>query len=332
MLAIPLLSQTDGGESPELLGLLRLDNKKGRDGEIGAHSFFGKEDEWIGRLFAETVVVAIESARLVGEISERKSNYARLLETAVDGVITNNRAGNITFYNSQAEQVLGYERNKILGKPVRTIFADPQESRRITEQLLLATDGKLRDYETVVLDVYGNPVPIRLSATWQYDASGMKTGVVGYFRDLRTVTQAQRRLDLLVAAGNMLAQADNLAVGLQHLAQMMVRRWGTSFCRIFLLDEEQQNLTVEAVYPQVPVEDDWSWQAAVGLQTAVSEWPRLDELLKGAGRQPYFPDWAAWAADFKKMDAKSGAIAADSITICYSPAQRRPCGRADGFG
>ncbi|MCA9955619.1 MAG: GAF domain-containing protein, partial [Anaerolineales bacterium] len=143
----------------------------------------------------------------------------------------------------------------------------------------LSLDGQLRDYETVVLDVHGNPVSIRLSATWEYDANHEKTGVVGYFRDMRSVTETQRRLNLIVEASNMLAQADNLSVGLQKLAQMMVRHWGTSFCRIFLLDEEQQVLTTQAVFPLKPEEADWQWAAQVGLTTAVSDWHRLDELL-----------------------------------------------------
>lgn len=60
---------------------------------------------------------------------------------------------------------------------------------------------------------------------------------------------------------------------------MMVRHWGASFCRIFLLDEEQQILTTQAVYPLQREEADWQWVAQVGLQMAVADWHRLDELL-----------------------------------------------------
>ena len=279
MLAIPLLKQEADAPEPTFLGLLRLDNKKNRDGAIGDNYFFSEEDEWIGRLFAETVVVAIESARLVGEISDRKLKYSRLLESAIDGVITNNREGKITFYNKEAERILGFERNKILGRPVSSIFAEPLETRRITTELLLSPEGQLQDYETVVLDVNNRPIPIRLSASWEYDAQEEKTGVVGYFRDMRSVAETQRRLNLIVSASNLLAQADNLSVGLQDLAQMMVRHWGTSFCRIFLLDEEEQFLTTQAVFPMQFVEDGLDWEPGVGLQTAVADWPRLDELL-----------------------------------------------------
>ncbi|MCP4415248.1 MAG: GAF domain-containing protein, partial [Chloroflexi bacterium] len=280
MLAIPLLKQKDDDEQPLLVGLLRLDNKKSYQGEIGPEYFFTEEDEWIGRLFAETVVVAIESARLVGEISDRKAKYARLLETAVDGVIANNRDGKITFYNKQAEQILGFPRYKMLGRPVRTIFADPLETHRITQELLLSPNGQLPDYETAVLDVDNNPVPIRLSATWIYDSDEKKTGVVGYFKDMRRVAETQRRLNLIVAASNLLAQADNLSVGLQDLAQLMVRHWGATFCRIFLLDQEQQFLTTQAVYPLPDMENGLAWEPGIGEQTAVSDWPRLDELLQ----------------------------------------------------
>lgn len=279
MLAIPLLYQETGAVEPALLGLLRLDNKKNRYGDIDPEYAFTEEDEWIGCLFAETVGVAIESTRLVGEISEAKQRYGRLLETAIDGVIVNGTDGNISFYNAEAERILGYPRSTILGRPVRSIFVDSQETRNITAELLLSPDGQLKDYETVVLDKNNRPVPIRLSVTWQYDAQGEKTGVVGYFRDMRSVTETQRRLNLIVSASNMLAQADNLSVGLQDLAQMMVRHWGASFCRFFLLDEEEKFLNMAAVFPEQAEGEEFAWEPTVGTQTAVAEWPRLDELL-----------------------------------------------------
>ncbi|VAW34739.1 hypothetical protein MNBD_CHLOROFLEXI01-678, partial [hydrothermal vent metagenome] len=280
MLAIPLLQQKGDDDESVLVGLLRLDNKKNGQGEIGPECFFTEEDEWIGRLFAETVVVAIESSRLVGEISEGKARYARLLETAVDGVITNDRQGKITFYNKQAEHIMGFPRSKMLGRPVSAIFANPQETRRILQALLLSPNGQLPDYETVVLDADNNPVPIRLSVTWQYDVHNEKTGVVGYFKDMRAVAETQRRLKLMVDASDLLAQADNLSVGLQDLAQMMAQNWGTTFCRIFLLDQEQRFLTTQAAYPLPNQEGGLNWQPGIGEQTAVSEWPRLDELIE----------------------------------------------------
>jgi GAF domain-containing protein len=182
LLAIPLKRWV--GEEEELVGLLRVENKKDKEGKSGPQLGFTAEDESILKLFADAVVVAIESAELVENLNEQKE---------------------------------------------------------------------------------------------------------------------QR--ELLLAASNLLAQAENLAEGLQGLAQMMVTFWGVTFCRIFLLDSSEQSLSMQAVYPLPGMSDGLNWRPALGEATAVSEWPRLTELLyerdcsilKIGGRQsrPILQRWSS---------------------------------------
>ncbi|NJN55469.1 MAG: hypothetical protein HC804_12365, partial [Anaerolineae bacterium] len=88
-----------------------------------------------------------------------------------------------------------------------------------------------------------------MAATWLYDEEGNPIGTVGYFRDLRVVEETQQRLNLLLAASNLLAEAEDLTHGMQDLAQMMVTHMEASFCRLFLLDPEGNYLTATAVFP-----------------------------------------------------------------------------------
>ncbi len=93
------------------------------------------------------------------------------------------------------------------------------------------------------------------------------------------ILETQQRLNLLLAASNLLAEAENLTHGLRDLAQMMVTQLGASFCRIFLLDPENQYLIATAVFPLPDKPDAFAWQPGLGEAAPVTDWPRLNELL-----------------------------------------------------
>ncbi len=65
LLAIPLKKKLHNEE--KLLGLLRVENKKNRNGQISSTTGFNQEDEWILKLFADAVVVALEGIELFQE-------------------------------------------------------------------------------------------------------------------------------------------------------------------------------------------------------------------------------------------------------------------------
>ncbi len=71
LLAIPLKKKVADHE--ELVGLLRVDNKRDRDGKVRPNIGFTKEDEWILGIFAEEIVVALENAELVERLSTERS-------------------------------------------------------------------------------------------------------------------------------------------------------------------------------------------------------------------------------------------------------------------
>ncbi len=79
LLAMPLLSREQGRE--RVVGMLRISNKKGADGRPNQSIQFNAEDIWVLRIFTESIVIAIQSARLFEELRQQKDLYARLLET-----------------------------------------------------------------------------------------------------------------------------------------------------------------------------------------------------------------------------------------------------------
>jgi len=158
LLAIPLKKSIESEE--KLVGLLRADNKKGENEKAGPTIRFNQEDEWILNFFAKAVVVAIESAELVKQLSEQKNH-----------------------------------------------------------------------------------------------------------------------LELLLKASNTVAQAENLTVGLQSLAEMMVSHLRHTFCRILLRDEREPFLLVKAAYPIPRSGEALNWEPRLEQRIALSDWQGLDNLV-----------------------------------------------------
>ncbi|MEJ2749120.1 MAG: GAF domain-containing protein, partial [Anaerolineae bacterium] len=85
LLVLPLM--INNGQDKKLTGLLRLDNKKDKAGEINPSFYFDKEDEWIANLFVDAAVSAIESAGLIKQLSQQKDLRDRLITNSPSGVV-----------------------------------------------------------------------------------------------------------------------------------------------------------------------------------------------------------------------------------------------------
>ncbi len=284
LLAIPLIK--GAGPDGELIGLIRADNKKGREKDQALATLgFSQEDEWILTLFAEAAIVAIESAELVNHLKEQGDFLHGLISSSPAGIIAVDRKGLIKEYNRRAEQILGYTRGEVLDKPVAPLYLDENEPRIIGKKLHEEPDHHVRGYDTYVRSKAGKAIPIQHSSTWLFDATGERVGSVGYFVDLREQRELKRREQLLLKASKDLAEAANLDDGLQRLAEIMALELGRSFCGILLMDEAGESLTLRAE----SVTKEPAWRAR-RQQIVFSEWPFLEERLK-KGR-PWAQMWS----------------------------------------
>lgn len=248
LLAIPLMKKV--GNETKLVGLLRAENKKGPDGVALKTLKFTKADEFILRIFAEAVVLALESAELVEQMRTQKEQMERLVTLSPYGTMAVDRQGHITIFNERAEEILGYTADEVLQQHLSIFYDDLHEPHRVGELLnSAAADGKLVQYESTVKSKSGEAIPLRHFATWLRSPEGECIGSVGYFEDLRFLKAAERRehrFELLLKASTIVAQASDLNDGMQSLAQMMVSLLPHTFCRILLLDESKTRLLVKA--------------------------------------------------------------------------------------
>ena len=272
VLAIPLRNNRE-----ELIGLLRADNKVGKDARSHPSLAFTKEDEWIISIFADVVAVCVENARLVEQLRNQKE---RLIDNLPHAIYAIDKQGRVTDFSGQAERIHGYRKDEVLGKSVQMLYK-PEEPVRIGKLLKESSDGKIVGVETVVRSKAGELIPTRLSASNLYDEEGSIIGSIGYFEDLRLLKEYQHRLELILWASDLVAKAKDLIAGLQSLAGMLVSLFPGNFCLISLFDESGDSLIAEAgAYQSGQASNNAEWRPPIGSRYRVADYPGLLEMLK----------------------------------------------------
>ena len=204
MVAIPLVA------GKEKIGVLEVLNKAG--GEA-----FQEEDRILLESIAEEIAFAIHDAKLfdakqtlTAEIEKMHQFQTKLIQTSQDGIIANDLRGNILIFNEGAERILGYRKEKVLGKINVALLYPPgvaQEVRAEINSSGFGGIGRLINYETIALSKTGEHIPVELSAILIYE-KGDEVATVGFFRDLREHKQLQEKLiqsERLAALGHMAA-------------------------------------------------------------------------------------------------------------------------------
>ena len=259
LLALPLFKRS--GRERALLGLLRIENKKGPEGHPAADIGFTSEDERRLQLFGEAVTIAIESADLVQELREKEELLERLVGSSPMGIVAADEHGVITTFNEKAQEILGYSAAEATQIDVRQVYDDPQEPIRVKHALRLSPTGAdVRD--TLVRSKTGEVIPIRLSAA-ALGATEQARGTVGYFEDLRPIKDTTRRLQLLAEVSDVMARPDHTIEGLSKLARIVSSLVPGSVCRVLLLDESPGTVVARAAH----ADDEGvaaSWRSALG--------------------------------------------------------------------
>ena len=134
--------------------------------------------------------------------------FERLLESSLDIVIAVDGGGQIIFYNDGASRTLGYTPSEMKGKHVTTVYPTLHEARRVMAAMRsgeAGEQGKIKNFETVLVDRNGEQIPATISGSLIHDETGKEIGSIGFLKDLREI----RRRDRLATLGE-------LAVGLAH--------------------------------------------------------------------------------------------------------------------
>jgi PAS domain S-box-containing protein len=130
------------------------------------------------------------------ELEKRHELEHNLIQTSMDGIIANDRQGNIIIFNEGAERIYGYTREEAISA-IHVSNLYPEGDARKIKKMIYGSEhggpGRLINYETEIITKSGESVPILLSATLLYE-EGREVATVGYFKDMREVKRLEREI------------------------------------------------------------------------------------------------------------------------------------------
>ncbi|MEE9122199.1 MAG: response regulator [Syntrophobacteria bacterium] len=156
--------------------------------------------------------------RMIKETSEelvkRHELEHNLIQTSMDGIIANDRQGNLIIFNEGAERIYGYTREEALSE-IHVTQLYPEGVARQIKKMIYGQEyggaGRLINYEVEVLTKTDELVPILLSARL-FEDKGEEVATVGYFKDMREIKGLE---DELIKSERMAAVGQTTA-GIAH--------------------------------------------------------------------------------------------------------------------
>jgi two-component system nitrogen regulation sensor histidine kinase GlnL len=171
-------------------------------------------------------------AELAAALGELQAYYEDLLSSLQDGVVILDRDSRVTSMNQAAEELTGFSRSQIAGRPIAEVFPPPAPLAALAAKTL-DVGRNHADFDAHVLRADGLPLTVSAVVSLISDPAGEPHGVVLVLRDLsrvRDLEEQVRRADRLAALGVLAAgvahEVRNPLVGIRAAAQLLEKEQG----------------------------------------------------------------------------------------------------------
>ena len=133
--------------------------------------------------FVEVVRDITQSKNLERELRETKDFLSNIMESSVDGIITTDLKGKITYENRGMEEMMGFKREEVIGTHICNFYVEGiDQARRIME--VLRKHERAENYEINVHKKDGEIRSIMTSLFMLRDEEGHDIGTAGIFKDV----------------------------------------------------------------------------------------------------------------------------------------------------
>ncbi|MBN1978308.1 MAG: GAF domain-containing protein [Anaerolineae bacterium] len=153
---------------------------------------FDTDDLGLLEPLAAAAAIAIENAQLYAETEKLRAFNENIVQSLEEGILLEDVAGQITFVNRKAAELLGYVPEELTGRHWADIVA-PGHQADIEAGGASPAEGIVIRYETVLLAQDGRLIPAIVSARWLYE-EGRLAGVLSAFTDISARRQAEEAL------------------------------------------------------------------------------------------------------------------------------------------
>ena len=210
-------------------------------------------DEIVGRVLSFRDVTERRKATEALAASERR--FRSVAQSAIDGIVSANASGDITFWNRAAEEMFGFSADEALGQPLTMImperYRDPH--RRSLARFVSTGEGRVmgKAVELVGLRRDGKEFPVELAlGFWESGGERMLSGIVRDVTARKALEEQFRQAQKMEAVGQ-------LAGGIAHdFNNLLTAIMG--YCELIRL----------GLPPDAPVADDVAQIAKAGTAAA----------------------------------------------------------------
>jgi PAS domain S-box-containing protein len=204
------------------------------------------------------------------EMERMHQLQTNLIQTSGDGIIANDRQGNIIIFNEGAERILGYRKEEVIGKLRVDEIYPPGLAREVKKKIYSSEyggPGRLIQYEVIGVSKAGEYIPAEVSASLILEG-GREVGTVGFFRDLRERKQLQEKL----LHSERLATLGQMAAHISHEVKnpmMLIGGFARQLLKDSLQDPKKAREKLQIIVEEISRLEDFC--AEVGSFAKVSE-------------------------------------------------------------
>lgn len=127
------------------------------------------------------------------ELRSTKEYLENLIHSTVDGIVTSDLDGVLTFVNEGACRMVGYPREDLVGARSPKFYAGGREEARHVRRLL-EERITLQNYETELRHKSGRIIPVNMSVSYVKDAKGEPASVLAIIKDITHQKELEREL------------------------------------------------------------------------------------------------------------------------------------------
>jgi PAS domain S-box-containing protein len=191
---------------------LEMDRVRKNGERFPAHSTVTAITGPSGRVtgFVEIVRDITSTKTLERELKETKEFLENIMESSVDGIVTTDLSGKVTYLNRAMEELLQYRRDEVLRTHISRFYVKGiQEARHIMD--LLRRNERAENYEMEVTGKDGDVLAILTSIFLLRDGDNRIIGTAGIFKNI--TEQKRLEAELKAAQANLVEASKMRALG-----------------------------------------------------------------------------------------------------------------------